>query len=487
MALGIPTFDLSAVGLAAHKPAADRQPEPITAGPRFTSVERAELIHLIQPAWADQKRHALVLAISGWLARNAVPEADARAVLLTVADLAEDGSNAAEIKRWIAGTYKAARAGKPVAGWSKLTDPAAPLATPETAAALDAFMRRRLGIVVVAVAPAPATATPDGGQAQHHDMSAPAPTAHAGGCPACDRTRRALAGLTAKLDRVVRVLRSRDLKPAARVALISGMLELERRAGAAPGRAVPLAMDYLAKQAGINRNTVSAALHQYAGPATYTVTEATPAADVPRSRGRDGYKMAHFTPAAPTERDRDLPLSARMADRILEQVAPRPDHANAGKPRGRKLRHLLPEVIPDCSAGCPAETPLHVVITCAGCGEIVYMDRHVCAPTRTVHKEYAGIVEGTPPERARPPTVHKEYARFQSAATVSRRRQALRALEPQVGPPRPRPLCPSCGQRFDGPDCPICMPAPVPDDPCGDLWEGRDIAPAPPRQAVGDD
>src|SRR5215203_523408 len=137
---GIPTIELGSIGLVDRRPPGVVIGKPLTAGDPLTDDERNHLIDLIQPHYVATAKHALVLALSGWMANHGVPVDD---TLDVVARLADPGDKTRDMSRWVQGTYQKAAEGIAVAGWSALTDPAMPLVSEDAAARLDRVLRWR--------------------------------------------------------------------------------------------------------------------------------------------------------------------------------------------------------------------------------------------------------------------------------------------------------------------------------------------------------
>ena len=293
------------------------------------------------------------------------------------------------------------------------------------------------------------------------------------GCAVCARDRRNLTALAAKIGAIARAVRCRNLKPAERIALIDTALGLEQYQRNAGGTGPVYQPDALvAARTGLNRDTVAEFRQKCEASGAITSVKAAPPADlVARNPQMKKYDAIHLGPAAPAdERERAQPLAVRYMSAVVARTHPKAPPVNAGRPRTVKVRDLLPETIAACDAGCPPTAPLAVTVVCTGCGQVVHEGRHLCAPAQTMPEKPAlestdtGSPETAPdPALAAPQTMPEKPAWLQSAGAVARRRQALRALAPHVGTPRPRRTCANaerngCWQEpAEGDDsCPAC-------------------------------
>lgn len=141
---GVPVVDLAELGLPSRPPDDGKQEDAsYSEGEPLTDAEAEHIIELLTPHYVPYSRHELCLALSGWLAGHGVPEADARSIVETLAEQAGDVSRLREFLRGVRDTYRKAREGITVAGWSRLTDRSAPLISPSTAKQLDLLLRYR--------------------------------------------------------------------------------------------------------------------------------------------------------------------------------------------------------------------------------------------------------------------------------------------------------------------------------------------------------
>ena len=141
---GISPVELSDLGLSERRPDDDYEPTPLSEGEPLTPAEIKAIAEAVRPHYRPQQKHDLSLALCGWLVGYTVPEADAWAIL---EEVAEPGDNTANLKRNLRDTYTKARAGKRVAGWSRLNDAEDRLVSVETAAKLQHLLRHRIATI----------------------------------------------------------------------------------------------------------------------------------------------------------------------------------------------------------------------------------------------------------------------------------------------------------------------------------------------------
>lgn len=141
---GIPTIALESIGLKTVTPRTIEPGEPVdTEGKPLTDAERDHLVSIIEPHWIPYSRHEICLSLAGWLSGKRVPESDTLEVIRELAESNGDEKRMTEFRRAIRDTYRKAREGIAVGGWSKLTDRDAPLIPPSAAAELDLLLRGR--------------------------------------------------------------------------------------------------------------------------------------------------------------------------------------------------------------------------------------------------------------------------------------------------------------------------------------------------------
>lgn len=141
---GIPTIDLESIGLRYVSPEERDTGEPIdTEGTPLTDAEIDHIIRILTPHWIPYSRHDIAMYVSGWLASHSVPIKDAGRIITTLAEEHGDDDRLLEFKRAIRDTYRKARKGVAVGGWSKLCDRDAPLISSAAANELDLLMRGR--------------------------------------------------------------------------------------------------------------------------------------------------------------------------------------------------------------------------------------------------------------------------------------------------------------------------------------------------------
>lgn len=98
-----------------------------TSGPGLTEADAAAIVDAIRPSWSDGQRHAMGLATAGMLAKAGVPEEQALAI---VEQLAASDRKPYDRRAAVASTYRRARQGAPIAGYTQLAQlmPAAAVA-----------------------------------------------------------------------------------------------------------------------------------------------------------------------------------------------------------------------------------------------------------------------------------------------------------------------------------------------------------------------
>jgi hypothetical protein len=139
---GIPRIDLTAIGFEARQRPVAAAGEPGTEGDALAESEIDRIVAFTAPFWVEGQRYNLALALAGWMAGYSVPEVDADTVILHLAaDEPEKGQRNA--LRAVRDTYKRWRQGYAVAGWSALTDTAAPLISRAAAAQLEWLLKGR--------------------------------------------------------------------------------------------------------------------------------------------------------------------------------------------------------------------------------------------------------------------------------------------------------------------------------------------------------
>jgi hypothetical protein len=140
---GIPVIDLEEIGLRTVPQRDVGDDEPIVEGEALTTAERDHILRLIEPHYTPGGRHELCLALAGWLAGHGVPEDDVLWLVRTLAERQGDAARTREYARGVRNTYRRARGGFVVAGWTRLTDRSDPLISPSTAKQLDLLLRSR--------------------------------------------------------------------------------------------------------------------------------------------------------------------------------------------------------------------------------------------------------------------------------------------------------------------------------------------------------
>lgn len=98
-----------------------------TSGPGLSQPDAQSIIDAIRPSWTLGQKHAMGLAVAGMLAKGGVPEDQALAIIDT---LSVDDTKPYDRRAAVASTYRRARQGAPIAGYTQLTSlmPAAAVA-----------------------------------------------------------------------------------------------------------------------------------------------------------------------------------------------------------------------------------------------------------------------------------------------------------------------------------------------------------------------
>lgn len=142
LSMGIPTIDLATIGFEARQRGEQPAGEPGTEGVGLTPTEMERIVEFAGPFWREGQRHNLSLALAGWMAGYSVPEADAEAVIAALA-AHDDAVMRRDVKTSVRDTYRKWKQGIAVAGWSMLTDAAAPLISRGAAAQLEWLLKGR--------------------------------------------------------------------------------------------------------------------------------------------------------------------------------------------------------------------------------------------------------------------------------------------------------------------------------------------------------
>jgi hypothetical protein len=116
---GLPVIDPETVGVKA-RPKLQVVGREYHEGDPLSEGEIDAVVEAVAPHWTPNHRHALSLAVSGWLASVGAPEEDARTVVSRLG--AGDPQRAAEFQRSVRDTYVKAARGEPTRGYSELRD-----------------------------------------------------------------------------------------------------------------------------------------------------------------------------------------------------------------------------------------------------------------------------------------------------------------------------------------------------------------------------
>lgn len=118
---GLPVIDPATVGVKARPKLTVVGNREYHEGDPLSEGEIDAVVEAVTPSWTPNHRHALSLAVPGWLAGIGAPEEDARTVVSRLG--ASDASRMAEFQRSVRDTYvKAARNEPGIKGWSELRD-----------------------------------------------------------------------------------------------------------------------------------------------------------------------------------------------------------------------------------------------------------------------------------------------------------------------------------------------------------------------------
>ena len=118
-ASGLPVIDPETVGVKA-RPKLTVVGREYHEGDPLSEGEIDAVVEAVTPSWTPNHRHALSLAVPGWLASIGAPEEDARTVVSRLGE--GDGSRAGEFQRSVRDTYVKAARGESTKGWSELRD-----------------------------------------------------------------------------------------------------------------------------------------------------------------------------------------------------------------------------------------------------------------------------------------------------------------------------------------------------------------------------
>jgi hypothetical protein len=116
-ASGLPLTDPATVGVKA-RPKLTVVGREYHEGDPLSEGEIDAVVEAVAPSWTPNHRHALSLAVPGWLASIGAPEEDARTVVSRLGS--GDGDRDGEFQRSVRDTYVKAAAGSPTKGWSEL-------------------------------------------------------------------------------------------------------------------------------------------------------------------------------------------------------------------------------------------------------------------------------------------------------------------------------------------------------------------------------
>ncbi len=116
---GVPVIDPATVGVKARPKLEAVGPE-YHEGDSLSEGEIDAIVEAVAPGWTPDYRHALSLAVPGWLASIGAPEEDARTVLTRLG--AGEPHRQSEYQRSVRDTYVLAAAGIRPKGWSLLRD-----------------------------------------------------------------------------------------------------------------------------------------------------------------------------------------------------------------------------------------------------------------------------------------------------------------------------------------------------------------------------
>lgn len=141
--VGIPIIELEDIGLKSINPSERSEAEPIAEGTPLTTDELEEISRIVEPDFTEGKRYNLTLALAGWLAYHNVPETDVQHIVTVLIEGIGHTEYRENLFRAVRDTFKKARSGVAVAGWSVLTSRDYPLVGPSAAKRLDLLLKYR--------------------------------------------------------------------------------------------------------------------------------------------------------------------------------------------------------------------------------------------------------------------------------------------------------------------------------------------------------